>query len=213
VTRTGQDPPDWMNCASCGTGYVGLAQTMMRKADEMTTDANAEQVQMNAKTTARRRGAAGPLIGGFVLGVVAMGLAVWFLMPGMMIVTHESALGFDETVAGLQAALEDEGWSSPGMINMNKSLAKHGQDLEPRVEVVQLCQPEYARTILTQERHVSCLMPCTISVWEGDDGQVYVSKMNTGLMGKMFGGVIAEIMGGKVSADEQAILSRVVAKN
>jgi hypothetical protein len=36
--------------------------------------------------------------------------------------------------------------------------------------------------------------------------------MNTGLMGKMFGGTIARVMGGKVSADEKAILGQVVRK-
>ena len=53
-------------------------------------------------------------------------------------------------------------------------------------------------------------MPCAISVWEGANGEVHVSKMNTGLMGKLFGGNIARIMGGRVAKDEKAILAPVV---
>jgi uncharacterized protein (DUF302 family) len=149
------------------------------------------------------------LIGGFVLGLVAMGLAVWMLMPGMMIVTKSSKLGFDETVATLQATLDAEGWSSPMTLDLNKSMAKHGEVLEPRVKIIQLCKAPYAKQVLTTDRHVSCLMPCSIAVWEDDAGQVHVSKMNTGLMGKMFGGTIAEVMGGKVAAEEARMLATV----
>jgi len=50
------------------------------------------------------------------------------------------------------------------------------------------------------------MMPCTFGVWEGEDGKVYVSKMNMGLMAKMFGGNIAKVMGGHVAEDEERIL-------
>ena len=42
--------------------------------------------------------------------------------------------------------------------------------------------------------------------WEGDDGKVYLSKMNLALMAKMFGGNIAKVMGKKVVRDEEEIL-------
>jgi uncharacterized protein (DUF302 family) len=92
---------------------------------------------------------------------------------------------------------------------MNQSLAKHGQSLDRRVKVIQMCHPEYARSVLETDRHVSALMPCAVAVWENDAGEVMVSKMNTGLMGKMFGGNIAKVMGGYVAKDEAAILSSV----
>ena len=37
-----------------------------------------------------------------------------------------------------------------------------------------------------------------------------LSKMNTGLMGKVFGGNIARVMGGAVAEDEHEILQRVL---
>lgn len=37
-------------------------------------------------------------------------------------------------------------------------------------------------------------MPLAIGVYEDKKGQVYVSQLNVGLMGKMFGGTIAEVM-------------------
>jgi hypothetical protein len=53
-------------------------------------------------------------------------------------------------------------------------------------------------------------MPCAWGVYEGDDGRVYITGMNMGLMGKMFGGNIAKVMGGSVSKDEARMLARVI---
>jgi uncharacterized protein (DUF302 family) len=89
-------------------------------------------------------------------------------------------------------------------------MAKHGVEFDPRVKLVKLCKPEYVKSVLTTDRYVAPLMPCSFAVWEGDDGKVYLSKMNMGLMAKMFGGNIADVMGGKVVKDERAILSGIV---
>ena len=50
-------------------------------------------------------------------------------------------------------------------------------------------------------------MPCTLAVYEADDGKVYLSKTNTGLMGRLFGGTVGEVMGDLVSAEEAEILN------
>jgi len=45
-------------------------------------------------------------------------------------------------------------------------------------------------------------MPCTISVYEKADGKIYIAHMNAGLMGKVFGGVISEVMSGPVTEQQ-----------
>lgn len=147
---------------------------------------------------------------GLVVGGVITALVVVMAMPGMMIIKEHSRLGFEETVQAIQKGITDQGWVSPATINMNQSMAKHGVTLKPRVSIIQLCKADYAKDVLTTDRHVACLMPCTIAVYEDDDGQVSISKMNSGLMGKLFGGNIAEVMGGKVARDERAILANVL---
>lgn len=152
------------------------------------------------------RSSAGMFIGGLVLGALVMAGAVWMLMPGMMIVTDASRLGFDETVSALHERIEDQGWVVQRTLDVQRSLGKHGEEIPFRVKLIKLCQPSYAADVLKTDRFVSSLMPCSIAVWEDDAGKVFVSKMNTGLMGKMFGGNIAKVMGGSVAKDEQAIL-------
>ena len=147
---------------------------------------------------------------GFVLGVAAVVLAVYLVAPGQMIVTAESQYDFEKTVAALEAAAADADWSSPATLRLDQSLAKAGVDFTPRVAVVELCKPEYAEQVLTDRREMAALMPCRMAVWEGDDGAVYISKMNTGMVAKLFGGTVARVMGGHVAREEHAILSEIV---
>ena len=147
---------------------------------------------------------------GFTAGVLLTVIVGWSIMPGMMIVTEESRLNVDDTVALIEKAVVEQGWVVSGTTDMNRSLAKHGVEFGPRVKVVKLCKPEYAQSVLKTDPDVACLMPCSIAVWESDDGRVYVSKMNTGLMGKMFGGNIAKVMGGQVAEDEHAMLAGIL---
>ncbi len=148
-------------------------------------------------------------IGGFLAGAAAVAIAVAVAMPPLMIVRHESTLPFDETVAALEQAIRDNGWASPGTMDLNKAMAKHGVRFEPRVRLIKLCKASYAARVLQDHRDLAALMPCTLAVYEADDGKVYISKMNTGLMGKLFGGTVAEVMGGSVSAEEAEILEAV----
>ena len=148
-------------------------------------------------------------IAGIVIGFILCGIIVFMTMPSLMIVTKECKLGFDETVAALEKRIPEQGWVISGgkPMDMNKSMAKHDVTFEPRVKLIKLCKPEYAKSVLTTDRHISCMMPCTMAIWEADDGKVYLSKMNLSLMAKMFGGNVAKIMGGNVVKEEENILS------
>jgi uncharacterized protein (DUF302 family) len=54
---------------------------------------------------------------------------------------------------------------------------------------------------------MSVFMPCTISVYEKSDGKASIGTVNAGLLGRMFGGTVAEIMGKKVAADQKIFVS------
>ena len=66
-----------------------------------------------------------------------------------------------------------------------------------RVKIVTLCNPHYANRILDDDKDkiVTTMMPLGLGVYETKDGAVYISEMNVGLMGMMFGGTIADVMG------------------
>ena len=93
---------------------------------------------------------------------------------------------------------------------MNKSMGELGLEHDRPIRIVELCRADYAHDVLAANPEVSTLMPCAFGVYKGSDGKVYISGMNTGLMGTMFGGRIAEVMGTKVARDEKKILETVI---
>jgi uncharacterized protein (DUF302 family) len=153
----------------------------------------------------------GSLFLGIVVGILVTAVGVWVAMPRLMLTTHESRYDDVETTCQeLKKAAEAAGWVVPAIRDMNASMAKQGVQHEGPVRIVELCKATYAHEVLSDNPEVSTLMPCALGVYAGGDGKVYVSGMNMGLMGRMFGGTVGEVMGGKVAGEEQKILAAVV---
>ena len=134
-------------------------------------------------------------IAGFVAGVLLTGIIGISVAPGMMINENESNYSFDETVERIQAVAIEAGWKVPAIHEINNSVASGGFDVAP-VTVIELCKVNLAGQILSEDdsRIVSSMMPCRVAVYEDEEGRVIVSRMNTGLVSKLFGGDIAVIM-------------------
>ena len=131
-----------------------------------------------------------------IAGMALMGLIVWFTMPLLMLDRHKSKLSYDETVTALSEALmKKQDWD---VLNVNdfQKRTKDFVTLE-RVGSIDVCNPRYVSKILAedQNRGVTAFMPLDLGVYEDKKGQVFVSKLNIGLLGKMFGGTISKVMG------------------
>lgn len=144
------------------------------------------------------------LLIGLVVGVLLTGIVAWRVAPGMMMIESHSKLGFDETVQAIQDNAAAQDWIVPNVMRLDKSVAKHGFDVRP-VAVIELCRPDLAATILAEDdaRLVSSLMPCRVAVYETSNGDVILSRMNTALMSKMFGGLVTEMMSEATAQTEQ----------
>ena len=147
----------------------------------------------------------------FLLGLVVCGILIFAIMPSMMVVTKKCTKGFDDTVSNLLKSITDNGWSiTHGKpVELHTAIGKQGIDIGGRVNLVLLCNGKHAGEIL-EDRYITCMMPCSMGVWEGEDGNTYLSKVNMKLMASMFGGKIAEVMGGKVVKDEEKILEGII---
>ncbi len=150
----------------------------------------------------------GSLITGIIIGVIITGVVGWKMMPGMMLHENVSPYGTEETVNKIKELALQKGWVVPGVKPLHKSIEKHGGGTLPAVMLVNLCQAHHAFNILEDDgnKKISVFMPCTISVYEKSDGKTYIGTMNAGLMGKMFGGRVAEVMK-DVSADQQSFIA------
>ena len=142
---------------------------------------------------------------GVLVGVVGVGVVLYETAAGMMVDEQASPVGVEETVARITKVAEADGWKVLGIRKLHDSIKKHtGEEVRP-VHLVDLCEPHHAKKILEGDdtRTVSVFMPCTISVYEKSDGKAYVCSTNAKLLGRLFGGTVAEVMGGAV-ADSQA---------
>ncbi len=131
-----------------------------------------------------------------LIGMGLMGIVTWVAMPSVMLIKHPSPHGYDETVALLSQALTAKpDWRVLTVNDYQKSVAEFGA-IE-RTGSMNICNPRYASRILARDadRGVTAFMPLAIGVYEDKQGQVYIARLNVGLLGRMFGGTIAEVMG------------------
>lgn len=138
------------------------------------------------------------IIIGAIIGFVLMGIIVWMAMPKLMINVHKSPYGFEETVAAVEKAVTSQkGWKVAKVFDIHQNIIDAGYPDMTKVKIVTLCNPHYAKRILSNDKDkvVSTMMPLGIGIYESENGNVYMSEMNIGLMGMMFGGTISDVMG------------------
>ncbi len=134
--------------------------------------------------------------GWLAAGMLIMGFIVWFAMPSLMLVQHKSGRSYEETIAVLSDTLNrKQDWRVLTVNDYQKSTSAFGT--LDRVGSMNVCNPRYASMILANDadRGVTAFMPLAIGVYENRKGEVYVAQLNVGLLGRMFGGTIAGVMG------------------
>lgn len=149
---------------------------------------------------------------GFILGALVLGIVMYNAAPGMMMVENKSKFGFDETVAKIEAACAIDGWKIPKIHRIDKSVSKIDSTILP-VAVIELCKPNHAVQVLVndEDKIVSSMMPCRVAVYEKKNGDVIISRMNTGLVAGLFGDVVANTMDHATTETEE-IFNTVIAE-
>jgi uncharacterized protein (DUF302 family) len=129
-------------------------------------------------------------------GMVLMGLIAWFTMPSLMLVKRKSNRNYEDTISALTESLKNKPDWVVKVVNDYQKSTSNFAPIE-RVGSMNICNPRYASKILANDadRGVTAFMPLALGVYEDKQGQVYVSQLNVGLMGMMFGGTIAQVMG------------------
>jgi uncharacterized protein (DUF302 family) len=135
------------------------------------------------------------LVVGVILGMLIMGLAVWFMMPKLMLIKRKSNLQYGKALESLNNNLQNkQDWMLVKVNDYQERTASFGA--MEKVCSVNICNPRYASMILKDDanRGVTAFMPPAIGIYEDKKGQVFVSQLNVGLLGMMFGGTIAKVM-------------------
>ena len=123
------------------------------------------------------------------------------MSKSQLVIEKKSRFGFDKTVQLLTETAEKNEWKVPFIHDLQQSLAKSGKHVKP-VKVIEICKPEFSGKMLelNDERIISVMMPCRISVYEKEDGKTYIGLINAGEMAAALPENIASVM--KAAADE-----------
>jgi uncharacterized protein (DUF302 family) len=130
-----------------------------------------------------------------------------------MFFENESKYDFDETVEKLKAEIEKKGWKLTATHDLQQTLKSYGKDVLP-VKVLAVCHPKHSSKILEKdnERIVSCMMPCRISIYRKSDGKTYISRLNPAPMAKAFGGIVEQVMTESANEIEEMLQGLIVNK-
>jgi uncharacterized protein (DUF302 family) len=117
------------------------------------------------------------------------------------VIEKSSKYDFDKTVDLLVAEAERREWKVPAIHDLQQSLAKSGKSVKP-VKVIEICKPAYSGQMLelNDERIMSVMMPCRISVYLKNDGKTHIAIIDGGEMAAGQPESIAKIM--KAASDE-----------
>ncbi|SFI27882.1 Uncharacterized conserved protein, DUF302 family [Tindallia magadiensis] len=145
-----------------------------------------------------------------LMGMVQMPVMAASQPQMEMILEYESKYNFEETTRRFEENVEEAGWSIVQVFNYKEILAERGFDIE-NIKIYAVCSGQHSAAILEldDERMVSPLMPCTISIYEKSDGKTYVAQLNSGEVAQPFGGVIADTMM-TVAQETHAMISDLV---
>ncbi len=88
------------------------------------------------------------------------------------------AQGFDQVLARIPEVLMAEGFGILTQIDVKETLkAKLGVDFR-RYRILGACNPRYAHQALGADLSVGAMLPCSVAVWEEDDGRVTVNAVD-----------------------------------
>lgn len=150
------------------------------------------------------------IIIGLVAGVIIGLLVAFFVSPSLMFREDRYQKDFDTTVAELEKVVLAKGWKIPQVHDLQATMKKFGKDVRS-VKVLEICHPDHSYEILSrnEEKIVSSMMPCRISVYEKEDGSVWISRMNSGFLAKPMSPVVRKTMSA-AAADVEEIIAEVM---
>jgi len=118
---------------------------------------------------------------------------------------RRAQLGFDETVAAIAANASQRGWSAPQIHDVQDAMRQAGASNGKRMKTVATCPNQANERLARASGGELPPLPCRYTVFEGQDGRAYVTRMNTPMLAKGLQGNAAMVML-DIAAEEEAML-------
>jgi uncharacterized protein (DUF302 family) len=112
-----------------------------------------------------------------------------------MFIENNSRFDFDTTVEKIRELVANGGWSLLHVHDIKGIIGNKGYDVLP-VTVMEVCKAPLSAKILgsDDDRAISVMMPCRISVYQKGNGDVVIGRMDAASMATGMEGAGAEVM-------------------
>ena len=146
------------------------------------------------------------IIIGLFSGILIGWLIVFLATPSLMFRESRTNADFTTTVATIEEKVVEKGWKIPVIHDLQATMKKFDKEVRS-VKVFEICHPDHSYKILNrnEERIVSSMMPCRIAVYEKEDGSVWISRMNSGVVAKSMTKVVRRTMSAAARDVEEII--------
>jgi len=126
-------------------------------------------------------------------------------MMAAMFESRPSRLGFDETVNTFRERARKSGWSAPEVQDVGASMRQAGAKDAKRMNVISTCPADGNARLAKASQGKLPPLPCRYTVFEGQDGKIYLVRMNTPLLSKTLQGDAAKVMLEIASAEDEVM--------
>ncbi len=143
-------------------------------------------------------------------GIVFCTALFVFVMRKYMIRAYRFDAPYEKVAENIEKAIKTvPGWGHPlPDWDFHTAVSKtHYFDNLTKKRIFFVCKAEYANAIVDKFHHMGAMMPCAWALYETKKGEVYLSKMNIGLMSYMFFGNAIGINMSKVAKEEHVMLA------
>ena len=125
-------------------------------------------------------------------------------MMSVMFDLRKSRLGFEETVNAIRAGAQKRGWKLGETQDMGAAMKQAGAREARRMKVIPLCPAGADEKVAKAGGGKTPPLPCRATVFDGQDGKVYVMRMNLSNVAKTLQGELAKAMA-EAGAEEEAL--------
>jgi uncharacterized protein (DUF302 family) len=122
---------------------------------------------------------------------------------------RKSKLGFEETINVIKSGAEKRGWKVGAVDDMQTAMREAGAKDAKRMKVIHLCPAGANEKVAKAGGGKTPALPCRATVFDGQDGKLYVVRMNLTNLAKTLPGDLAKAMA-EVGAEEEALYKNIL---
>jgi uncharacterized protein (DUF302 family) len=106
----------------------------------------------------------------------------------------ETPKSVEQAVADLQAAVQRHKFGVLHIHNLQETLKKKGVDLPNACQILEICNPQKAKEVLSEDMDLNMALPCRVSVYsEGGKTKIGMMKPSTMLKALSDSSALAEV--------------------